>query len=235
MPQFVALVALAFGLPLALLLAGASWRWLALGAVAWAAAVLLKAVLGIGVDALSRRLLTARRSQAAVWGFWSAVCELGVATAVVIAGDVTRVADVVALGVGAGADEVVFVVASAVLSPQKAPLASPGESSSAQHGLQSDWVVEWNGVLERFSTMCGHVGSRGLVWLGVQAWVYAPALLLSVATFALVDGVATFGVRANWNWSDPGVARRFQSFLVVVGAFELAVFAAGTLAIQANW
>ena len=214
MPQIIALLVLAFGAPLAVLLMGADWRLLGWGAAIWAVSVAVKAVFGFAVDALCKQILSGLRWQAAVWGVWSAVCELGAVAVFFYLMDLSLVVDVVAFGVGAGAVEVLLVLATAL-----------GSKSGDDSVDGQDWFVEWSGVLERASTLAGHVGSRGLIWLGIQSLVLAPLLVVAIALFALVDAVAVFGVDAKWDWTDQMIARKMQAFLASVAAVELALFA----------
>ena len=109
-------------------------------------------------------------------------------------------------------------------------LQAEGEESASGSG---DWVVEWSGIIERTSTYLGHIATRGLVWVGLQSWYFAPAVAMAIGTFGLVDGVAAFGQDAGWNWSDPFVCRRFQAFLIAVAVVETALFVGGVFALGA--
>ncbi|MBI4600429.1 MAG: hypothetical protein HY721_00575 [Planctomycetes bacterium] len=232
MARPAALLLLTFGVPAGLLLAGASWRWLGLGALAWAAAVAVKALAGALVAGASRRAVSSARARAAVWGVWSAACELGAAALAFLAfRPRPTLLDVAGCGAGAGALEIAWVVAVAVYHGAAATAAREGPPDEPD---DTDWIVRWSGVLERASTLAGHIGSRGLVWLGLQSWALSPALALALATFALVDGVAGYGVDAGWRWSEPRLCRRFQAFLAATALVELGAFAGGAFIASAD-
>jgi hypothetical protein len=155
---------------------------------------------------------------AALQGVVSAVSELGAAAlAFAVVLPVGGVGAVVAFGVGAGTLEaaLLFAAARVQTGADEAPTpAAPGVEGVQRHGF----------VVERVAALLGHVGSRGLIWVGVHgpAWPLAFAL----ATFAAVDGVASYGHRREWNWMAPAVWWRFNAFTLGVALVELLVFAA---------
>jgi hypothetical protein len=124
---------------------------------------------------------------------------------------------VIGLGVGAGAFEVIIVCITPLLSR-----AVPSETPS-------DWLVRWSGLLERIITLVGHTASRGLVWAAFVSPAWWPAAFFGFATFALVDGVAVYGLAQKWNWTDPRLFRRWLSFMGLAGLLEAAAFAAFVL------
>jgi hypothetical protein len=224
----VAVVAVALVALLVLPFAGAflpgenGLLWLGAGALVWGLSVEIKFLLAdLWEIAAGERLPHAMR--AAVHGLLSAACELGAAAAalkwVLPMGTAWHAT---AFGVGAGQVEscVLFSVGfwqAASTAPAQTDV--PGASSSAV----VPWHVRGTFVVERASALLGHVGSRGLVWLGLHAmpWTFA----LALATFALVDGVATHGSFRRWNWLAFPTWWRFYAFTLAVGLVELAVFA----------
>ena len=210
--------AMALGPPAALAVSGTSrLSWIAIGAGVWAGSVVLKILLGNLVHrAISKLEL---RTQAALWGAWSAFCELGaVAFWFAAISNPSSVGDVIGVGVGAGSLEIIVIVGRGWLALQM-------PSKLLLPKAPGDWFVAWSGVFERISTSVGHVASRGLVWVGLKASILVPAAAVAFATFAVVDGLATYGHSKGWNWKDPGLCRRFNGFLAGVGALELALFA----------
>ncbi|MAG56044.1 MAG: hypothetical protein CMJ83_07120 [Planctomycetes bacterium] len=217
MPQFLAFLALAIGLPLAIALTGLStWAWVGLGAAAWAVALVIKISAGTVVSVASERFLRRPAMKAAVWGLWSGLAELGVAAILFLTVEpFPALGDTIGFGIGAGSVEVVFVLISAVASSSRG---TSTEADSPGAGM------DWSGVIERALTSVGHVSSRGLVWSGVQGWCMAPAVVVALTTFGLVDGVATYGTNAKWDWHDPSVIRRFHRFLALVTVLEAVAF-----------
>ncbi|HZL72168.1 MAG TPA: hypothetical protein VFC86_06900, partial [Planctomycetota bacterium] len=155
--------------------------------------------------------------QAAMWGAWSALAELGLVAA--FFAWISKPADAgnaVGLGVGAGVFEVVILVGISLLSDDESP---------AKDAPPGDWFVRWSGVIERTHSIVGHAATRGLVWAAFRSWPLFPAALLGFATFAVTDGVAKYGSSKGWNWTDPRVARRAQAFFAIVSVLEAAIFA----------
>lgn len=214
---FFAILALAP--PVALVLfGGAQFSWIVKGAVLWAASVLLKVILGIPISLAFSEKRRSSSAFAALWGSWSALCELGVVAVYFLF--ISRPAfavDVIGVGLGVGSAEVLFIVRGgwlALLAPSKLlPSEPPG-----------DWFAAWSGVFERASTSVGHAATRGLVWAGLGGWPLAPFAAFGFLTFALVDGIATYGTARGWDWKEPRLARRFNTFLAVIALLEAAAF-----------
>ena len=220
MAQLFALVVLAVVLPGALVLEGLlSLKWVLLGAGAWAVAVVVTAGPGAGLWMLLEKARVSPRPKAALWGVWSAICELGAAAVVF-----TRVAefpafvDAIGFGVGAGAVEAAITMCAAAVARKAAEDPVTG-------------FMAWSGVLERALASVGHIASRGLVWVGLQAWVLSPALVVAGATFAIVDGIASYGSEAEWDWTDPATLKWFYGVVAVVTAIEVVALAGGLVAL----
>ncbi|MHC4340918.1 MAG: hypothetical protein ACYSX0_11995 [Planctomycetota bacterium] len=213
--QGVVLLLLAVALPAGLALGGVvEWAWVGLGAAAWAAALFIKAIPGGLLWLATERWIGDPGRRAAIWGFWSAFCELGATSVVFLSTDTyPDLFGALGFGIGAAAVEILYVIGAAILD------AKDGESAA-----EEDHFVAWSGVMERASTFLGHVAARGLVWVGLQDSRLMPAFFLGVVTFSLVDGIAVYGTDAGWNWSEPRLGRRFQLFLAAVTAFEFLVF-----------
>jgi hypothetical protein len=189
--------------------------WFVAGGVAWALALAVKAVVSGGLHTLTDTRLSGP-GYAALQGAASASCELGFAgAAFALVLPRGSAALVVAFGVGAGALEAVLLLAAARAEERAAQRTRedpPPVRGLRRHGF----------VVERTAATLGHVGARGLVWLGVHGspWPW----VLALVTFAAVDGTATFGVRRGWDWTAPAVWWRFNAFIVAVGILEVAVF-----------
>ena len=79
--------------------------------------------------------------------------------------------------------------------------------------------------MERMLTSVSHLAARGLVWVGLQGWHLVPALLFALGTFALVDGIATYGHLAGWDWTDERRLRWFYAILALIACLEAVAFA----------
>jgi hypothetical protein len=226
--RLIVFAALALGPPLALAVLGvAKPSWMAIGAGAWAGSVAVKILLGIPVNRAISRSRFGPKTRVALWGAWSAFCELGAIALIFAAISMpASIGDVIGVGVGAGSLEIVVLVGPAVI----ALLVTTGKAAEPKSEPPGDWFSAWGGVFERISTSVGHVTTRGLVWVGLQALILAPAAAFAFATFALVDGVATYGHAKGWNWEDSRLYRRFNVFLALISLVEAAAFA-GALAL----
>ena len=229
--KFVALLALGLVPPLVLVLGGFSaWQWVLLGAGAWAVAVVVKAGPGAAIWWAMEKVKVSPKTKSGLWGAWSAVCELGV-TAVVFVGASTfpSILDAVGFGVGAGGIEALVVLLAGITSSR----AGKAGSDSDNPVVPPAGFVAWSGVLERALASTGHVASRGLIWVGIQARVLAPAVVVAWATFAVVDGLATYGSEVGWDWEDADRLKWFYAVVAVVTAVEVAAFVVGVVALRA--
>ena len=228
MVQCLLILLLGLGLPMFLAFSGlASWSWIGLGAAAWIVAVVLKIFPGGLLWVLLERLMKGQRMKAALWGVWSALTELGVA-AIAFAGASAfpGLGDAVGFGVGAGSLEALNILRQALGYLVAAQVRSP----SKLDGKFLDWIV----VVERYLTSGGHLATRGLVWAGLQSLLLVPGMVLAVATFSLVDGIASYGHAVKWNWADPSIRRRWLGFLSVVTIVEAAAFIACVFLLRAG-
>lgn len=223
---------LAFGPPLALALLGvAKPAWIAIGAGVWAVSVALKILLGTPVHRAISRPRWGPKTRAMLWGGWSSFCELGaIALVFLVISMPASIGDVIGVGVGAGSIEIVVLVAPALV----ALIATKGRIADPKLEPPGDWFARWGGVFERISTSVGHVTTRGLVWVGLQSLSLAPAAAFAFVTFTLVDGVATYGTAAGWNWEDSRLYRRVNVFLALVSLVEAAAFAGALLLLRSS-
>jgi len=195
--------------------------WTALGGGIWGVSVAIKFLVTDLLELAGvRRLEPAPR--ALIHGLVSALCELGAAGVAFLwllpPGTALHAA---AFGAGAGWIEMLAILFLALGTAGRgtAPLPDPApETASAlpQH-------VQWNFLVERGLTLIGHLGSRGLVWLMARGFTWCG--ILAVATFSLVDGVASYGKFRKWDWLEMSCWKRFYGFLALVSASEVAVFA----------
>lgn len=191
------------------------------GATIFALSVLLKRALGIAIQI---PLLTVQTVvvKSAISGLLSASTELGAAGVYLWMRDYKTLMEVVAFGIGAGSAEALYVLCLSLFMR-----ADPkDEKAWAQAATNSLWV-RYTVPLERFLASIGHIGSRGLVWLGLMStsllntlWFWGLALVL----FTAVDGVAAYGLRQKWNWSDPTTCRFSHLYFGMLSFSEMAIF-----------
>lgn len=206
---------------------GAPWHLVAAGAVVWFLSVVAKSRI---VRALRNPALPQPGSVAAnavLQGFVSAV-ELAAAAAYLAALSALapfewRVIDMVGFGVGAGSAEAGYVLWLGVLGPK------PNEEELAAwvRGARASWCVRYSVPVERLFALIGHTGSRGLIALalfggGALSPLWAP---VAVVLFAITDGVAVYGHLKQWEWHDPAICRRAQSFFALMSLVEISLFA----------
>jgi hypothetical protein len=211
--QLLGFLLLGVGVPLGLIISGvSSWQWLGLGALAWG--------VSLGIKVIPRKLAAARlpstRHHAAVWGTWSALCELGLAALVFAVVDPRpSFNDALGFGAGAGSVEVLYTLVFGIVVGIRSP--------SQDDSQQTHPFVAWSGVIERVLTLIGHVATRLLVWEGTRSMVGVWGALFGFASFAVVDGVATYGTLARWEWTEPRTSMRFYAFLFAVTLLEALV------------
>ena len=102
--------------------------------------------------------------------------------------------------------------------------AIPGSGRGSTAPRPESVILEWSGVFDRGLTSVGHLATRGLVWAGLQHPGLTPGIVLALATFTLVDGIATYGSAVGWDWEEPRLLRRFCGLLAVVTLVEVAAF-----------
>lgn len=213
---FFSLLLLPLGL--AVIAGNEGFLWLAVGAAAWAVSVLIKGPVTLLFDSAGTKWFPPPY-KAAAEGFLSALCELGAAALafafLLPSGTAWHAA---AFGAAAGAVEILWILIPAIRGAlvEGSQWPSPSEYTEVlQH-------VQWTFVVERSTTLMGHIGSRGLVWLSLQELPWCA--ILAAATFTAVDGVATYGVLCNWDWHEISRWRRFYGFVTAVGVVEVLAF-----------
>ncbi len=215
------LLVLAVPFVLALWSGASGLAWFAAGALAWLVSVAVKMALwGVLDRGAGKRVPGGMR--AAAGGLLSAACELGGAAAAFAwlpAGDAWLAA---AFGAGAGGLENIALLAIGIAaSGRGAGLRSDAAQATAPPMPRH---MRWNFVVERGSTLLGHIGARGLVWLGLHGTPCAP--FVAVVTFSLVDGIAGYGKERKWDWLSWPTWKRFNAFLFALGLVELSLFVA---------
>ncbi len=225
--SLIALLALAVAPGILLTVkAGIPIRVLFWGAGTWGIAVALKQTLARWLNhALGRK--AGQIVCAASQGLLSALLELGVAALYLRRLGSADLFTVLAFGAGAGSAEVVYVLVTGALAEPD----TQKEAAWARHAWNS-FCVRYQVPIERLFGVIGHIGSRGLVYLGLLASAAEAVLWLSVALllFTAVDGVATYGHLRDWDWSQPATCRRAHGFFAVISILELLLFLGGVAA-----
>lgn len=221
-PSFLGAILVALVPPIVILSSfHASQESLAIGAVAWVAALSMKTLASGFINRLSKSR-DLKKTLSILQGLLSSFTELGIpAICFIPFFQSIPLVDVVAFGVGASSIEALFTFFSGIVS----------EICKPDHSAQAVWVsrarqslcVQYMIFLERFGALLGHVGSRGLVYLGLAN--QAPCLIvIAFITFSLTDGVAAYGIFNQWDWFNPRVCRSFHLFLLGVSFFEIGLF-----------
>jgi hypothetical protein len=196
-------------------------EWLLFGAVAWSIALGMKLAVGkIIYYFFSRheRILLF----ACGLGIMSSITELGVtAFFFVLLLDQSSIIRVVTFGIGVSTTEIIFVIVSAMIEHRYNR--DQGTELAWTKGASKSLVVRYMSVVERVDGLIGHISSRGLIYLSIL-WNSPAIAILSIFTFSIVDGVATYGSLAQWNWFDPHLCRRFYLFVTGVSVIEMLVF-----------
>lgn len=193
---------------------GAAWRWIGIGIASWVLALIGKVGLDAGLGCAGLYDQSAM-VQGIVGGLNSAIWELGMA-AVFLRGRSLSTPNVLAFGVGIGAFEVLFVIAIGLLS-----LLGDEGVAAGDHATMAAELGLLFFVLERGITLVGHVASRVLVYVALRHRALLP-LAVALATFSIVDGVASYGWAAGWDWEDSATLGILYLFLIAVGAIEVA-------------
>ena len=179
----------------------AGWRWFLLGIASWVMALAAKSAIQLALEAMT----TSAALQGGLGGIVSALCELGAAALFLRRRDL-RGSDLIAFGVGIGAFEVLFVMVLGWTTES-------GPSSVV-------WWVTWiEFFVERSLAMIVHVASRVLVHVALRIRNILPALI-AVFTFASVDGLASYGWAAGWNWEAAHVLVPVLGFIAIMGGLE---------------
>lgn len=199
-------------------------RSVALGALSWATAVLVKFA---GFRLGTERLAAAGWSSPALGltqGLLSSVCELGSAALFFWFGRLHYTL-AVALGFGAGAAMIEAIVVL-LIDPMRGTSSGPHLEEERVLLRRDHPHLLWISILvERAEATAMHVLSRILMILTVSGGSYAPAGV-AVAGFAAVDGLAYYALRERWKWSEAKVLWRFYGFCAIVVLLLAVVLAA---------
>lgn len=188
--------------------AGAGWKWFALGILSW--------MIGVGVKAIVTSLLHhlfldtwPLSAQAVVDGAVSALTELAAAACFLWKAKL-RWVDALAFGAGIGAFEALFVLAVGYLEVLETKPVPPDPL----------YFIDAFFLIERVVALVGHTASRLLIYVAVlKKWLW-PALICFVL-FSIIDGAASYGIGAEWDWENATVMSRFLGLVGVVGLIEV--------------
>jgi hypothetical protein len=198
------------------------WYLILFGAVTWGIAVALKKPLAVQLNKWLKN--SSRTYVSASQGLLSAVLELGCAALYLWRMKGADIYSVLGFGVGAGAAEVVYVLVVGSLAKRD----QEREAAWAAAARES-LCVRYQVPIERFFATIGHVGSRGLVYVGLHVAIPGGLILLlgALVFFTVVDGVATYGHLCRWDWSNPVICRSVHGFFATVSLLEFTVFLIG--------
>lgn len=197
----------------------------AAGALLWSLSIVIKRPLLAALQSAIQRLAQAFRFPsltAGIHGFLSAAAELIVAALYLWGWQSASLADVTGFGIGAGSIEAAYILSLTLVG--QGP--SPAQLEAWIAGARLSLCVRYMVPIERLSALLGHVGSRGLVYCGLNAsWPLAGLwLALAFSIFTLIDGFAVLGHIRGWNWCEPRLCRRSQSFFAVTSGAEVLLF-----------
>jgi len=188
-----------------------------LGASSWAVAVASKFILQKNK---SVRALTGKGAWgAATWGTVSGGLELGCFAMLVNFGLVpSDIWSAAFAGIAISSSEIVFVLAQGVLEDLKKP--DPSRYNSWLRGAKRSWWVANMVLVERLSASLLHIGSRMIVALSFHDYLW-PLMTIALMSFTIVDGMAIFGIRHDWNWFNPVRCKCFYRIVLGVGVLTL--------------
>jgi hypothetical protein len=217
MLQMFVWLALGIGFPLFFFYLDASSEvWMELGAQTWIIAIIIKAILGIGISAFSRRILKTERGTALTWGIWSAFCEILPTIYILQIHSLSKFQNIIHFGVGAASIETLTLFIFHLMNRHW--------ETSESNQPPSDLLVNWGMVLERAYSFGLYTATRGMVWLGISISYLFPLLLLALGFFALITGVSTYGQVRGWNWADPLLCRKFYTFQLLTILVQIFFF-----------
>tara|TARA_R110002073_G_scaffold4954_3_gene31467 strand:+ start:2465 stop:3172 length:708 start_codon:yes stop_codon:yes gene_type:complete len=200
---------------------GANITVIAWGAAAWTVSLAVKSAAAADLANLGGRLSPAMRGVGG--GLWSAACELGIAAAVATAMSAApSPASLAAFGLGAGAAELVFLLAHARTDTVEPHLVETWR----REARESVWI-RYSFLVERTTALALHAGTRGLIWTSLSTEAIWPAIT-AFALFSLVDGVAVYGAARQWNWYQRSIHRRYIGFSSAAAAASLVLLALAT-------
>jgi hypothetical protein len=187
---------------------GARARWMILGVVSWGLGVLVKGLVTYLLDGAGEAHWPIAM-RGVIAGTNSATCELG-AAAVFLRNPSVRLIDAIGFGVAIGSFEIVFTMGLGVLG---------GLDENLRFTAPPFAFVDGLFVSERFLTLLGHTGSRLLLFVALSCKLWLPGIIAFV-TFSSIDGLASHGLAAKWNWGDTMVNVRFQMVVASLTLIE---------------
>jgi len=180
-----------------------------MGAATWALAVVLKVV----ADVLAQRWMTAELRDwlaALLSGVWSSFCELGLAGFAFWFWSATF-ADALVVALGAAlAEFLILLPAPVVANWDKKPQSKAKEAA----GWQAFFA-------ERAVIFANHLGSRGLVWLGIAGSGGLAAVGAALGLFAAIEAIQAYGQAKEWDWLNKRVLWTYLTVLTTVVAIEI--------------
>jgi hypothetical protein len=185
------------------------WVWFLLGAGSWALAVALKVL----ADVVVQRAIKAELRDwlaSILSGVWSSLCELGLAALAFWFWSATF-ADALVVATGAAlAEFLILLPAPVVANWNKKPQSKAKEAAG------------WNAFFaERAVIFANHLGSRGLVWLGVAGTGGLAAVGSALGLFALIEAMQAYGQAKEWDWLTKRVLWTYLTVLTAVVAIEI--------------
>jgi len=189
---------------------GGRWRWMFLGIGSWMLGLMAKNALFYLLD-WSGDAYWPHVARAVVVGTLSASCELG-AAAVFLRRPVITLIDAVGFGAAIGSFEVIFTLSLGLLE---------GLGENLQWVAPPLGFVNGTFLFERILALAGHTASRVLVFIALQRKQWLPGAI-ALLTFSSIDGLAAYGVAAEWNWEDAAISFRFQITEAAIALLEAA-------------
>lgn len=206
--------------PLLLLVAGGSTPWLYRGALSWLVALGVK----LPASAVASTTLFLFRAGPFIHGLslglLSALAEMGVAWyALEQARTTPTLPDILTFAAAAGSVEALALLVWGLFSQP-----DPETLTRWEAGAAGSRIVRHQFAIERGLAWLGHLGSRGLFTVG---WLYAGwwPCAIAVATFALNDGLASYGHAMGWNWTTAEILKRYYGVTTILVGIELVLLA----------
>jgi hypothetical protein len=195
-------------------------EWLTLGGLAWTMALGKKYLLTKSFCSFFDR--SNPFVVACGQGLLSAISELGITLFLFIYMLYSlSITAAIAFGVGASSFEIAYIVAYSFT--KGAHHTRQTLIAAWKSGASNSLCVRYSMVIERFSALFGHIGSRGLIFLSV-VWQNPTLTLVAILMFSIVDAVAIYGGLIGWNLFSPRICRSFYLFTVGVSFIEFTTF-----------
>jgi hypothetical protein len=162
-----------------------------------------------------------KESSSRAVGIISAISELSVVALYFTTWPLLSVGQV-AVGVGAGSAEAAYLLGLGVFGPRP----PPDQIAAWARGAESSLCVRYRVPIERLFALIGHIGARGLVYIGLHTSLVGGVTWISVALllFTAIDGVAVYGHLQQWKWEDPPVCRRAHLYFASVSLVEALLY-----------